>query len=321
MEPIKYRQEFLKSIHHLYFGVGAWGIPLIFSPSFLLALIVGAIAYSLVWVFVPDMKFFMKTVDEKYAQIKQQNDLAKMQVFNAKRERMLIELDQNSKAKYWDLVSVCQEIEKSAMDTSSADPVSADPRLRKLDELMWTYLRLLRMKNKGEAFLVKEQDSDLSKQVDVASKECQVLQKALDEMKTASPNNLAIPTRQRFFDSRNDRLDALKKRLERVDSIRENLQLIEAEQERLCEQVKLIRSDTVATKNADAFSTRIDASVEHLDKTQQLFSQLDELSDVMSDEVPVTETARIGYGDNSVPIYSASTNPVIKPVKRARVAN
>jgi len=103
----------------------------------------------------------------------------------------------------------------------------------------------------------------------------------------------AVEIRQRFLGSRLERLDVLRKRQQRLKQAQENLDLVVAEQDRLDQQIKLIRADAVATKNADALTARIDATVEHLDQTNKWLSELDEFKDLVAD-MPATEM-RIGY--------------------------
>jgi hypothetical protein len=69
--------------------------------------------------------------------------------------------------------------------------------------------------------------------------------------------------------------------------------LVVSEQERLDQQIKLLRADAVATKNAESLTARIDATVEHLDQTNKWISELDEFKDLVGD-MPSTEL-RVGY--------------------------
>ena len=66
-----------------------------------------------------------------------------------------------------------------------------------------------------------------------------------------------------------------------------------SEQERLDQQIKLIRADAVASKNAETLTARIDATVEHLDQTNKWISEMDEFKDLVGD-LPSTEL-RVGY--------------------------
>src|SRR5205814_9982306 len=104
--------------------------------------------------------------------------------------------------------------------------------------------------------------------------------------------------KQRDPASRLERLEVLRKRQQRIDQAQENLALVVSEQDRLDQQIKLIRADAVATKNADALTARIDATVEHLDQTNKWLSELDEFKDLVPD-MPTTEM-RVGF-DTTMP--------------------
>ena len=291
MEP-NYHQEIVKSPYHLYGGLATLGLGLLAGN--LVGLIIGVVAYIAVWLFMPDMPFFKKWVDDRFSAKQREADQEQIKAFEEKRKRILDGLNKTNQAKYWGLVDVCKEIERSGVDSATFDDPTTDPRLRKLDELMWTYLRLLNTEEALQRFLSDENQQDLPHLVEEGRNEIASLKEGLDKLRTTNDPQVSI--RERFYNSRFERLAVLEKRLERIEQAKGNLSLISAEQERLLEQIKLIRSDTVASKNADAFTTRIDASVEHLDETNGLLRELGDFKDLTSDDIPAPTTARVGYG-------------------------
>src|SRR5205823_3532129 len=110
-----------------------------------------------------------------------------------------------------------------------------------------------------------------------------------------------------------ERLDVLRKRSDRCEQAEANLALVLSEQDRLNQQIKLIRADAVATKNAETLSARIDATVEHLDQTNKWLSELDEFKDVVGD-MPSTEM-RVGYDAPATPAAAPIIPPVIQPTR------
>jgi hypothetical protein len=120
----------------------------------------------------------------------------------------------------------------------------------------------------------------------------------------------AFGIKQRYLSSRLERLDVLRKRQQRSEQAEANLQLVVSEQERLDQQIKLIRADAVATKNAETLTARIDATVEHLDQTNKWLSEMDEFKDLVGD-MPSTEM-RVGYQAASS-IAQPTTPPLIQP--------
>jgi len=123
----------------------------------------------------------------------------------------------------------------------------------------------------------------------------------------------AFETKQRYLGSRMERLEVLRKRLQRVEQAQANLALVLSEEERLDQQIKLIRADAVASKNADALTARIDATVEHLDQTNKWLSEMDEFKDLVAD-MPPTQM-RVGYQTLPPPLATAVKGV---PVRSAR---
>ena len=107
----------------------------------------------------------------------------------------------------------------------------------------------------------------------------------------------------------------LRKRQQRLDQAQENLALVVSEQERLDQQIKLIRADAVATKNAEGLTARIDATVEHLDQTNKWLSELDEFKDLVPD-MPSTEM-RVGYAASTPPVLPEAAR-IVRPTARQR---
>ena len=286
-----YHREFLKSPHHAVFGLLTLGLG--FMSGAILPLIGGATLYALGWIYLPDMPFFRGWLDRKREVAKRALETQKINEFVARRDALLASLSPSRRDRYSLLAEVCRDIESAGADnplaTSSA---SGDPRLRKLDELMWTYLRLLGIEESLERFLETERREDLPKVIAEAEAEINRLSAEADVLKAKGPN-LTLETKQRYLNSRLERLEVLRKRQQRIEQAQSNLALVLSEQERLDQQIKLIRADAVASKNADALTARIDATVEHLDATNKWLSELDEFKDLVAD-IPTTEV-RVGY--------------------------
>jgi hypothetical protein len=304
-QPPNYHREFFKSPQHAWFGLLTLGLGFLSAqPLFLL---LGATAYSLGWVYLPDLGFFRQWVDRKYAAERQQVSQAQLDEFIRRREAMLAELTKERRARYAALTAVCQEIEKAGQDDAlaSADP-NADPRLRKLDDLMWTYLRLISLDQKLELFLAVEQGEDLPQQIRDTEAEIAVLAKALEALKTGG-DAAARDAKERLRDSRLELLDVLRKREQRGREAQSNLDLVRSEEERLYQQIKLIRADALAVKNTGSLTARIDATVEHLTETNKWISELGDFQDLVGD-LPQTE-ARVGYKPTTPPPLVTAAEP------------
>ncbi len=307
-QPINYHGEFLKSPHHA--GLGLLTLGLGFVSGAALPLVIGGTLYALGWVYLPDLSLFRRWVDHRHQAAQHAEEMKKVAEFVQRRDALVASLSTHCREQYRNLAEVCRDIEVASADSPLAVGASGtDPRLRKLDELMWTYLRLLGIEESLERFLETERREDLPKLIKDAEQEVAVLSSDVETLKTKGVSP-ALETRQRYLGSRMERLEVLRKRQQRIDQARENLALVISEQERLDQQIKLIRADAVATKNADALTARIDATVEHLDQTNKWLSELDEFKDLVGD-MPATEM-RVGFDTTAAP-------PVIEqPMQRAR---
>jgi hypothetical protein len=301
-----YNREFLHSPHHVVFGLLTLGLG--FLSAELFPLIIGATVYALGWIYLPDMPFFRGWVDRRRDAKRRAEEQQKVDEFVQRREALIASLASSRRQRYAQLSEVCGDIETAGADNplASEDP-RTDPRLRKLDELMWTFLRLLGIEESLERFLETERRDNFPTGLKDAEAEARRLSDEVDALKKKGEGT-ALESKQRYMGSRLERLEVLRKREQRITQAQENLALVVAEQERLDQQIKLIRADAVATKNAEALTARIDATVEHLDQTNKWLSELDEFKDLVAD-LPSTEL-RVGY--------TASTPPPI-PENRQRI--
>jgi hypothetical protein len=303
-QPPNYHAEFLKSPHHAVWGFVTLGVGFLSATA--LGLIAGLTAYVLGWIYLPDLPLFRRWVDGRREGSKRAAELQKVTEFAQRRDTLIRSLSPDRRERYSRLVLVCRDIENATADNllASPDPLT-DPRLRKLDELMWTFLRLLGIEESLARFLETERRENVPALLQDSETEVARLKTEVDALKTkgGDPN---LETKQRFLGSRQERLEVLRKRCQRTEQAQANLDLVVSEQERLDQQIKLIRADAVATKNAETLTARIDATVEHLDQTNKWLSELDEFKDLVGD-MPPTEM-RVGYGPTP-----AQPPPIIAP--------
>ena len=286
-----YHAEFLKSPHHAALALLTLGLG--FLSAQLLGLIVGITAFVLGWIYLPDLPFFRRWVDGRYDAAKRAGEAQKVAEFVQRRDALLRSLSPDCRERYSRLAQVCRDIEGAGADNllASADS-NTDPRLRKLDELMWTYLRLLGIEQSLKQFLETERRENVPAILQDAEAEAARLNAEIEALKAKGPDP-TLDTKQRYLGSRLERLEVLRKRVQRSQQAESNLALVVSEQDRLDQQIKLLRADAVATKNAESLTARIDATVEHLDQTNKWLSELDEFKDLVGD-LPSTEQ-RVGY--------------------------
>ncbi|HZR16664.1 MAG TPA: hypothetical protein VFE51_04995 [Verrucomicrobiae bacterium] len=310
-QPTNYHAEFFKSPHHAVLALLTLGVG--FLSAQILGLIAGLTAFVLGWIYLPDLPFFRRWVDHRHNAAKEAGEAQKVAEFVQRRDALLRSLTAQRRERYGRLAQVCRDIETASADSPLTAPdANTDPRLRKLDELMWTYLRLLGIEQSLEQFLETERGENVPAVLQDAEAEVARLNTEVEALK-AKGNDPTLETRQRYLGSRLERLEVLRKRVQRSQQAESNLALIVSEQDRLDQQIKLLRADAVATKNAESLTARIDATVEHLDQTNKWLSELDEFKDLVGD-LPSTDQ-RVGY---QASWQQAGSPPVIEPVQIRR---
>ncbi len=308
------RRAFWKSPHHAVMAVATLGAG--FATGEPLYFVAGVTAYVLGWIYLPDMAFFRSWLDKRANAETTAATAAELAQFSKRRETLLGSLSSQLRERYALLAKVCRDIERAAAENEYAAELnlSGNARLRKIDELMWMYLRLLSIQQSLEMFLETERGEDLRGSIAEAEGEKQSLEAEIK----ALPRGAQTDTKQRLLESRSERLEVLRKRWQRVEEAGSNLELVLSEQKRLAEQIKLIRADAVATKNADALSARIDASVAHLHETNRWLSEMDQFHDLAGD-LPTVD-ARLGFetATDSKPLATAKADDVARSKQRAR---
>src|SRR5688572_11081496 len=162
LQPPQYRREFFKSPHHAGLGLATLGAGFVLGATFPLALLVAPAAYLLGWVYLPDMPLFRRWVDKRRDGEKHTAGLAEAAEFLKKRDELLSRLSSSRRQHYQSLADVCRDIEAASADQPlSPDDPATDPRLRKLDELMWTFLRMLTIEESLDRFLEMERREDV----------------------------------------------------------------------------------------------------------------------------------------------------------------
>jgi hypothetical protein len=313
-QPTSYRSEFFKSPHHAGLALVTLGGGFILGSSFPLALVLGATAYVLGWIYMPDMPFFRKWVDKKGEAVENAAAQAQVAKFVQQRDNLIASLTSASRSHYESLAAVCRDIEAAGADTPlTPDNPDDDPRLRKLDELMWTFLRLLSIEDSLKEFLETERREDVPGIVKNAEAEMSQLSAEFEALKKKGASVAILDPKERLIDSKLERLDVLHKRQEKIEQAKSNLDLVVSEEDRLEQQVKLIRADSMASKNADTLSARIDSTVAHLDQTNKWLSEMSDFRDMVG-EMP-DSPKRIGYAATTAvppPIQQGAQRPPMR---------
>jgi hypothetical protein len=303
-EPPSYRRQFWKSPHHAIMALATVGAGLIIGADYPLALLAGPAAYALGWIYVPDFSFFRRWVDRKRDALQLAAAQGEAAAFVQRRDALLEQLSAAGRSKYHNLAAVCRDIEVASAENSlTPEAPEEDPRLRKLDELMWSYLRMLTIDESLERFLETERRDDVPGLLQEAEAEVRDLTAEFEAAKARGANTSSLDAKKRLLNSRLERLEVLRKRLQGIEQTRANLAVVVSEQERLEEQIKLIRADAIASRNAGTLSARIDSTVEHLHQTNRWLAEMDEFKDLVGD-IPSTPV-RVGYDASKPPVIEA----------------
>jgi len=278
------RREFLRSPHHAVLAAATLGIG--FASGEPLYFIIGAVAYVLGWVYLPDLAFFRTWVESKQNEQLAAAEAGELASFQARRDAALAELTNSRRQRYAALADICREVDR-------AIGAPDDPRMRKIEELMWTFLRLLGAEQSLDQFLESEARENVPALVANARDGVERLKVEVEHLRAT--NNPGLDTRERLLASRTDLLETLEKRATRIEEARHNLELVVAEQERLDQQIKLLRADAVATRGTTALSARIDATVEQLEATNAWLHQMDQFRDLIAE--PAMPSQRVGFGE------------------------
>jgi hypothetical protein len=270
-----YRHAFWQSRHHLWWALATLGLG--FASGEPLGLVGGVTLYALGVIFIPDAGFFRRTIDLHDKSRRDGEAAAQLAAFRHREQRLLAGLSPDRQTRYDELIAVCRDIESS---DAGADGLDIDTRRRKLDELLWTSLQMFCVEQSLAAFLDNERKEQVPVLIRTIAAETETLGGEVAALKLVSPRPALLEGKERLLTSRLERLETLQQRLRRIDEAEVNCELVCSEQKRLVEQVKLIRADALAARNADTLAARIDLSIEHLAATNKWLSELADFADL-----------------------------------------
>jgi hypothetical protein len=265
--PETARQAFWKSPHHATLALAALSAA-VFGGA--LGTIAGAVLYVLGWVYLPDVGFFTRWRERKANESLETERRAVLGQFAAQRDAALAELTTDRRAQYNKFLETCRNI-----------AIGQDPRAAKLEEMQWTFLRLLGIEQTLEVFLEGERRDGVPILLAEAEDEVAALEKEVERLRASGSTTAA--GREKLLESRRGRLDVLRQRAAHIEEAKENAELASAELDRLAEQAKLIRADAMAAKGAGQISERIDATFEHLAQTNRWLSEMDQFRDQLGE--------------------------------------
>jgi hypothetical protein len=295
--PVSYRRAFWSSRDHLWLALLTVGLG--FASGHPLALWLGLTAYAIGWVFWPDSASFRRRFDERVAQDRLLAETQQLGEFRAQQKLLVSGLSSERRQLYDTLASVCRDIETASIEPQATTGLDLSSRFRQLDELMWAYLRMLSIEQSLDTYLATEHGEPLAVQTERLRKETEVLRLEVEALRQVTPRPANLDAKERLLRSQQERCTGLEQRLNRIAEASTNLELVRSEQERLIELIKLIRADTVASRNTNALSDRIDLSIEQLTTTNQWLAEMTRFKDFAGPLPDLPQ--RVGYVDPSRP--------------------
>lgn len=268
MTGIERLKRFAKSPHHAWLALLTLGVGAATLSS--LGILVGATAYAMGWIFLPDSKFFKMWLGKG----RKSEDDAKLRDFLFKRRQLYDALRDASRTRYDALAGQIQSLQKEFSRDHRLNPDIVRQRSERLSNLAWTYLRLLHTGEMLERFVESENPMELRDQIGEVEKQI-----AQTGQGTASA----------LSESLQSRLGPLKTRLEKRESAEADLMFTRSEQERIVELVKLIRADHFASRDAGFLSDEIDGAASQLDRTRDWLRDME--FDTSPADVPESLTA------------------------------
>lgn len=286
-EPPNYRRAFWKSRHHLWLAILTLGLG--FASGEPLGLLAGATLYALGLVYLPDAGFFRRAVDSQLHASRAAAEAVAVATQRQQQEQALASLSPARRSRHQDLLAICHDLETSTAELHAAPGLATGSRRQKLEELSATFLRMLTIEQSLAVFLEAERKERIPALVTDLEAETRTLAAEVTSLKQVTPSPLTLAGKERLLTSRLERLQTLRQRLSRLEQAQTNLDVVLSEQERLLEQLKLIRAEGIASKNPDNLSARIDLSLEHVAHTNKWLSELAEFKDLSA--APLSGTA------------------------------
>ncbi len=281
MNRFGYLKAFARSFTHGVIALATLGAG--FASGEPLGLIAGATAYVLGWVFIGDSRWFRRRVDAAELEKLAAEEAAALAGVRAERDSLVRRLVPAQRLRYEALVTVCREIEAQLPGSQAPDfPVE------KLDALMWSFLGLLASETGLAAFIEREIDEKFGERILDLEPEVKALEAA---MARVEPGTAAYESRIQLLATKQESLDALRRRHQQFQRAAENLELVRAELDRIEQQLKLVRSDLYASKSVGQISQRVNDTIDQLASTSRISS---EVAPAIK-EMPAFKTRRVGY--------------------------
>ena len=285
---INFTKEFLRSKFHLVVALSTLGLGFMWGN--VVALILGAIAYGLSVMFIPEMPWFKNKINNQHQEIENKKAEDEKNALVEKRYAQLKTLHGDRLSRYRILAGTCAKIEEN-VDNSTQE---YDSVFRKLEELLATYLKLLLIEQSLEVFLESETKENIDSDLKESRGDLESIEKEVQVLRAKSPSSAQLDLKLKLLNSKKDKVAILSQRKDKTEQAKSNAEVVSSELDRLEQQIKLIRSDSIATRNSSALTSKIDASIEQINQTNKWLGEVQDFKEVMGDD-QVAPSQRIGF--------------------------
>lgn len=189
-------------------------------------------------------------------------------------EALLKHLDPDSQARWRQLSSRCQQI----LDAQPEDRAGLDVQAEELGRLLWLYAKLLRTRSMLLGLLMEARQKGED-------------ERTLERRAAELTRSLAEASSAEHKRSVEAKIDILKRRAERQAEAQARVAHVDADLERIEQQVELLREETLLTTDAGGLSRRIDTASSTLTETVQWVKEHEdttaELDELLGEEPPL----------------------------------
>jgi len=274
MTGIQRLRAFFRSPHHAWLALLTLGAGA--AAASIPGVIAGAAAYALGWVFLPDSRWFKAWVSSREERQRSGRAHRDSEAFLERRAEIYRQLTKQNQRAYDELAASADAIRlrfaKGGSD-GNADDIGARHNGR-LGQLAWTYLRLLLTEQTLGEFLRTESTAEIDKQLEALVTESRDMEQRVHAFEEAGKPTEAAGL-QRLLQSKESRIDSLRRRREHVSKAEGDLVLTRAEIDRILDAVRLIEADFVARGDPERLASEIDRTTSHFGQTQDWLRDLE----------------------------------------------
>lgn len=174
------------------------------------------------------------------------------------------ELSSRGQRRYARLRKLCDAIEENYQGLSYASQGLLEGHLRKLDDLLDSYLNLLYQRERYRDFMDSSTELEIKKSIESIEKEMDNYSERVQEVKER-------------------RLRVLKQRLARFEKAHENIEIIGAQLGTIEDTVKYIHEQSWTLQNPEEISVQLDTLIDEVEETQESVQEIEDVFHSSSD--------------------------------------